>query len=108
MMATPEEEHTPVPDDVTPAPDAAELRSQIDRSRDSAAHLLEALAEKLGASRAARGAAKGVRRAAHYVQDHPVKEIAAGIGRAARERPATAIAIAMVAGFLIGRSLRRR
>ena len=97
-----------MPDDVTPAPDAAELRREIDKSRESSARLLEALAQKLGSSRVARGAASGMRRAAHYVQARSMKDVAAGVGRAVRGRPVASIAIAVVAGFLLGRSLRRR
>lgn len=85
-----------------------ELLAEVERSRESAARLLESLAQKVGGSRAMRTAAGGVERAAHYVQAHSVKDVAAGIERAVRSRPASAMAIAVVAGFLIGRALRSR
>jgi ElaB/YqjD/DUF883 family membrane-anchored ribosome-binding protein len=81
---------------------------EVERSRESAARLLDTLGQKIGASRAVRTAASGVQRAAHYVQAHGVKDVASGIERVMRRRPAAAIAVAVAAGFLVGRTLRSR
>jgi ElaB/YqjD/DUF883 family membrane-anchored ribosome-binding protein len=94
-------------DETISARNAHELQ-EVERSRESAARLLDSLAQKLKAERAVRSAATGVRRAAQYVQEHGVKDVATGIDRVVRQRPAAAIAIAIVAGFLFGRSLRSR
>lgn len=94
-------------DETISAHNARELQ-EVERSRESAARLLDSLAQKLRADRAVRTAAQGVQRAAHYVQEHGVKDVATGIDRIVRQRPAAAIGIAMVAGFLFGRALRSR
>jgi hypothetical protein len=90
------------------AQNARELLDEVERSRESAARLLDSLAQKIGASRAVRNATSGVRRAAHYVQAHSVKDMALGIERAVRSRPAPALVVAVVAGFLAGRAFRSR
>lgn len=95
-------------DETISAHNAHELQVEVERSRESAARLLETLSDKIGASRAVRSAASGLQRAAHYVQAHSVKDVATGLEKAARSRPVAAIAIAVVAGFLVGRALRSR
>ena len=82
--------------------------SEIEKSRESAARLMDNLARKIGARRAVRNAANGMQRAAHYVQQHGWKDVAAELDRAVRGRPATAVLIAVAAGFLVGRALRTR
>jgi len=94
-------------DETISAHNARELQ-EVEKSRESAARLLESLAERIGANRAVRSAATGVQRAAHYVQAHSVKDVATGIERVVRRRPAAAIVVAVVAGFLVGRALRSR
>ncbi len=84
------------------------MLSELERSRESAAQLLESLAQKIGTSPALRSAATGVHRAAHYVQAHSVREALTGLERAIRRRPGYSIAAAVVAGFLVGRALRSR
>lgn len=96
-----------VADETISAHNARELQ-EVEKSRESAARLLDSLAQKVGANRAVRSAASGVQRAAHYVQAHSVKDVASGIERAVRRRPAAAIAAAVIAGFLVGRALRSR
>jgi len=86
--------------------DTLSARAEAEKSRESAARLLDALARKVGSYRA--GATSGVHRAAGYVQTLSVKDVAVGIERAVRSRPASAMAIAIVAGYLVGRSLRSR
>lgn len=95
-------------DETTPTPKAQDLFSELEKSRESAARLMEGLAQKIGAIGAVRGAAGGLERAARYVQAHSVKDIAAGMGRLVRKRPVYSIAAAAVAGFLLGRTLRSR
>lgn len=85
-----------------------QAEAEAERSRESAAQLLETLAQKVGAHQAVRSAASGVQRAAHYVQAHSVKDVASGIERALRTRPGAALAVAVVAGYLAGRALRSR
>jgi ElaB/YqjD/DUF883 family membrane-anchored ribosome-binding protein len=85
-----------------------ELQAELERSRESAARLLETLAEKIGAARAMRTAATGVQRAAHYVQVHSVKDVATEIDNAVRWRPVLSVALAVAAGFLVGRAIRPR
>ncbi len=87
----------PVADETISAHNARELMDEVERSQESAARLLESLAQKIGSSRAA-----------HYVQTHSVQDVALEIERAVRRRPVPAIAIAVVAGFLAGRALRPR
>jgi len=97
-----------VADETISARNAQELQVEVERSRESAARLLENLAQKVGSNRAVRTATASVQRAAHYVQAHSVKDVANGLERAVRSRPTASIAIAAVAGFLIGRALRSR
>ncbi len=95
-------------DETAPVRNPEDLQSELDKSRESAARLMENLAKKIGASRAVRNAANGVQRAAHYVQEHGLKDVAGGIDRAVRRRPGASILIAVVAGFFVGRALRPR
>ena len=90
------------------AQNAHELQAEAEKSRESAARLLDSFARKVGGSRVVRSAASEVERAAHYVLSYPVKDVVAGIDRAVRSRPGSAIAIAVIAGFLVGRALRSR
>lgn len=85
-----------------------DLLAEVEKSRESAARLLDSLAHKVGANRTVRRAATEVQRAARYVQAHSVKDVATEIERAVRSRPASAIAVAVVAGFFVGRALRSR
>jgi len=87
---------------------AQELQRDFERSRESAARLLESLAQKIGSTRAVRTAATGVQRAAQYVQAHSVRDVATDLESAVRWRPAVSIAVAIVAGFLVGRAIRPR
>jgi ElaB/YqjD/DUF883 family membrane-anchored ribosome-binding protein len=95
-------------DETAPAESPQDLQSELDKSRESAARLLENLARKIGANRAVRKTANGVNRAAQYVQHHSVKDLAAGMERLVRRRPVYSIAAAVIAGILVGRALRSR
>ena len=95
-------------DETVSAQGPQDIMAELDRSRESAARLLENLAQRIGAAPVVRSAADGVQRAAHYVQAHSVKDVITGIERAARRRPVAAIAIAVTAGFLVGKAIRSR
>jgi hypothetical protein len=97
-----------VADETLPVENPRAMEAELEQSRRSAAILLENLATKTGARRAVRNAANGLERAAHYVQEHGLGSAAAGIDRAIRIRPAVSIAVAVVAGYLVGRALRSR
>jgi ElaB/YqjD/DUF883 family membrane-anchored ribosome-binding protein len=87
---------------------AQELQLELDKSRETAARLLETLAQKIGSTRAVRTAANGVHRAAHYVQAHSMKDVAAEIEGAIRLRPVLSIGVAIVAGYFFGLAIRSR
>lgn len=85
-----------------PAHNLEELKSDLEKSSQTAANLLDALARKLKATRAAHR----IGSAARYVQAHSMREVATGIERWIRRRPASAILAATIAGFVVGRALR--
>lgn len=74
----------------------ARWESELEQSRLSAGRLLDSLARKVGAVRAA-----------NYVKTHTAREMAAGIEGAASRRPIYALAAAIAAGFLVGCILKR-
>jgi ElaB/YqjD/DUF883 family membrane-anchored ribosome-binding protein len=81
---------------------------EVERSRETAARLMEAFARKLRGNRTVRNAAERVGHAAHYMQNHSRKEIAARIESYARRKPIAALSIAAALGFVAGRALGRR
>jgi ElaB/YqjD/DUF883 family membrane-anchored ribosome-binding protein len=81
---------------------------EVERSRETAARLLEAFAQKLRRHRATRNAASGMERAAHYVQAYTWEEMAAGIERFAIQKPVAALSIAAAVGFVVGSVLGRK
>lgn len=95
-------------DETAPALKSDELLSDMEKSRETAARLMEGLAQKMALIGPMRGAAGGLERAAHYVHAHSVREMAAGVERLVRRRPVYTIAAAVVAGFLLGRAMRSR
>ncbi len=96
------------PQSETSDPVSRDVLAELERSRRSAARLLETLAQKLGAAPGMRGAAGSVQRAAQYVQTHSWRDAITGIDRAARRHPAYAIAAAAMLGFFVGRAIRSR
>jgi ElaB/YqjD/DUF883 family membrane-anchored ribosome-binding protein len=72
--------------------------AEVEKSRESAARLLENLARQVG----------GSQRAPHHGLALSMRDVAAGVQRAVRSRPVSAMAIAAVAGFLVARALRSR
>jgi ElaB/YqjD/DUF883 family membrane-anchored ribosome-binding protein len=81
---------------------------EVERSRETAARLLETFAQKLRRHRATRNAASGMERAAHYVQAYTWEEMAAGIERFAIEKPVAALSIAAAIGFVVGSVIGRK
>lgn len=97
-----------MPDETAPVQTLESLEAELEKSREAAVRLLENLARKVGAVSAVRHAKGGIHRAAHYVQAHSAEDLAAEVQRLVRRRPAYAIGVAIVAGFLVGRALRPR
>jgi ElaB/YqjD/DUF883 family membrane-anchored ribosome-binding protein len=87
---------------------AVTLHAEFETSPRSATNLLQQFRYRLQNNRTVQRAKDSVGRAAHYVHDHSPKDMAAGLERLVRRRPGAALAVAVVAGFLIGRSIRRR
>jgi ElaB/YqjD/DUF883 family membrane-anchored ribosome-binding protein len=81
---------------------------EVERSRETAARLLEAFARKLRRHRAMQNAATGMERAAHYVQAYSWEEMAAGIERFAMQKPVAALSVAAAVGFVLGSVLGRK
>jgi ElaB/YqjD/DUF883 family membrane-anchored ribosome-binding protein len=82
------------------------VHSEFENSPRSAANLLQQFRYSLQNNRTIRRARQTAGKAARYV--HSPKDMAAGIERFVRQRPAAALIVAAIAGFLVGRSLRRR
>ncbi len=93
---------------ITTATDPRDVQVEFEKSRESAARLMESLAQKIGAVKAVREAAGGIERAARYVYGYPVKDTVGAMNRLVRRRPIWSITLAVVAGFLVGRALRPR
>ena len=92
----------------TPTDSPLNLQAEFEVSPRSAANLLLQFRYRLQNNRTVQRAKRTAGRAANYVQNHSPKNMAAGIERMVRHRPGTALILAVVAGFVIGRSLRRR
>jgi ElaB/YqjD/DUF883 family membrane-anchored ribosome-binding protein len=80
---------------------ASQFDLELARSRESAGRLLQSLAAQIRAVPAMQSAAQ-------YWQEHSPTEIASVVNRAVRRNPVPAIAVALVAGFLLGRALEGR
>ena len=74
----------------------------------SGARLLQQVGFKLQNNRTLRSAKTSARKAADWIHEHSLKDVVAGFSGILRQRPETALVAAAVAGFLVGRSLRRR
>lgn len=82
------------------------LQAELDEQRRKSARLLHDFALALYAS--AGKVPRTVGQAAHYLQGRYVREVATGAGRVVRRNPEVALIAAVVAGFLVGRAIRRR
>lgn len=74
----------------------ANLDAALEQSRQSAKRLLDSLARKVGASRAA-----------DYVKTHSTRDVVVEVTEAVQRRPVYALAAAVAAGLLIGCALKR-
>jgi ElaB/YqjD/DUF883 family membrane-anchored ribosome-binding protein len=74
----------------------ANMDVALEQSRESARRLLDSLARKVGASRAA-----------EYVKTHSAREMAEEFTGAVKRRPIYALVAAVAAGLLIGCLLKR-
>jgi hypothetical protein len=74
----------------------------------SGARLLQQVGYKLQNNRPLRSAKTSARKAADWIHEHSLKDVAVGFSGVLRQKPEAALVVAAVAGFLIGRSLRRR
>jgi hypothetical protein len=92
----------------TDLPALPRVDPDVEQSRESAARLLNALARALRRNRAVQNAANGVGRAARYVRASSAGDMAAGLGRLTRRKPAVALSLAIAAGFLMGATLGRK
>jgi len=82
------------------------IEQELETSQELAGQLLDNLAQKLRRKRAARHAASGLERAAHYVQAYSMKRMATEVGQLVRRQPAASLFVAAAAGLLIGLALR--
>lgn len=76
-------------DEIAAAGVPANLDAELEQSQQSAKRLLETLARKVGAARAA-------------IEKRSAREMAADLEQAAVRRPAYALAAAIAAGFVLG------
>lgn len=76
-------------DEIAAAGVPANLDAELEQSQQSAKRLLETLARKVGAARAA-------------IETRSAREMAADLERAAGRRPVYALAAAIAAGLLLG------
>jgi ribosomal protein S11 len=74
----------------------------------SGARLLQQVGFKLQNNRTLRSAKTSARKAADWIHEHSLKDVSVGFRGVLRQKPEAALVVAAVAGFLIGRSLRRR
>ncbi len=87
--------------------------SEIERQREAAAKLLRRFATTLRripardkAGNVVNSARFKVQHAAHYVQEHYLKDAGAELDRLANRRPAVSLLVAVAAGYVIGRAIR--
>ena len=97
------------PADIPPA----SMRTELEKQRQVTARLLGDLGSAITRSarqvrRGANSAARRTGHAAQYVQEHYVRDWVAGLGRLVRKHPASSMAVVVLAGYAVGRALRRR
>jgi len=92
----------------TPADIRLNLPAEFENSPRSAANLIHQFRYRIQNNRTVKRATETVGKAAHYVHDTSPKDMAAEIEGLVRRKPVAALIVAAVAGFLIGRALRRR
>jgi len=87
--------------------DPETVSPEFDNRPRSGARLLQQVAYKQN-NRTLRSAKTSARKAAYWIHEHSLKDVVAGFSGIPRQRPEAALVVAAVAGFLVGRSLRRR
>jgi len=109
------EDQPSVPAASRPLPDIppASMRTELEKQRQVAARLLRDLAAAFArnATQVRRGAHSAARRTGHaaqYVQERYMRDWAAGLGYFVRRHPASSVAAMVLAGYFVGRALRRR
>ncbi len=87
--------------------------SEVERQREAAAKLLRRFSLTLRripardkAGRAVHSAKGKMQEAAHYVQEHYLKDAGAELDRLAKRRPAVSLLVAIAAGYVAGRVIR--
>jgi hypothetical protein len=88
--------------------DPETVSPKVDNRPRSSARLLQQVAYKLQNNRTLRSAETSARKAGYWIHEHSLKDVVAGFSGILRQGPETALVAAAVAGFLVGRSLRRR
>jgi ElaB/YqjD/DUF883 family membrane-anchored ribosome-binding protein len=101
----------------TPEIPVSSMRSELEKQRQTSSRLLNDLGSAIYKSasqvtnRAGGAMASAARRtghAAHYVQEQYLREMVTGLGRFIRRNPAPSLAVVLIAGFMVGRTLRNR
>jgi len=81
---------------------------EFDNHPRSSARLLQQVGYELQNNRTLRSAKTSNRKAAYWIHEDSLKDVVAGFSGILRQRPETALVVAAVSGFLVGRSRRRR
>ncbi len=105
-MSSPNQPEPSIPITRKTAEASVNIQAELDEQRRKSARLLHDFALALYAS--AGKLPRGVSHAAHYLQGRYVREAATGAGKFLRRHPGASMMAAVVAGFLVGRALRRR
>jgi hypothetical protein len=105
-MSTPNDPEASIHITRKPADTPGSIQAELEIEQRKSARLLHDFA--LALYNSAGRVPRSVTQAAHYLQGRYVREAATGAGRLIRRNPGAAVLAAVVAGFLIGRAIRRR
>jgi len=92
----------------TPVDSTLNLHAEFEHSPRSAANLLQQFRYRIQNNRTVRGAMSSMGGARDYMRDHSISDIAEEVQAMVRRKPGTALAVAALAGFLLGRAIRNR
>jgi len=93
----------------TPDLPSSRISCELEKQREAAARLLRRLAislRSIPAREKVHTATEKVQQAAHYVQQHYLKDARAQLERLAKRRPAVSMLAAAIAGYVVGRAIR--